>query len=322
MPTPSVRSPQDGFTLLEILVALAIIGFLLAMISPRLGGTGQKAAQTLTHANMGRLLALITYSLQKDGRYPTGLINIVSVDGSNTYHKPMVSDGNPDTGFEILNDKLDSRHRLFIHYLSAAEAAELRELGVMHVYNFNSPHDRSIPTHASPMQKAPTGVGVPVLMTAGGAASGAAPITAETAAEADRAHPDDMFRILLGLGAESSLVTSGQIQGAATSPESTQAPVNHEWRWYGLLLPRLKATEKRLRADNPLGMATNGTVTAYAVNGAHDAAALTKVTSRTVDAYKAQHPAFFAVLDSEGVVDPTVDMTGWGVDFNADGDIN
>ena len=29
MPTPSTRSPQDGFTLLEILVALAIIGFLL-----------------------------------------------------------------------------------------------------------------------------------------------------------------------------------------------------------------------------------------------------------------------------------------------------
>jgi len=322
MPTPSARSPHHGFTLLEILVALAIIAFLLAMISPRLGGTGQKAAKTLSNANMGRLLALITYSLQKDGRYPTGLINIVSVDGSDAYHKPMVSDDNPDNGFEILSDKLNRRHRLFIHYLSAAEAVELRDLGVVNVYNFNSPHDRSIPTHASPMQQMPTGVGVPVLMTAGGAASGAAPITAETAGEANRAHPDGMFRILLGLGAESSLVTSGQIQGAATSPESTQTPGNHEWRWYSLLLPRLKATENRLRADNPLGAATNGTVTVYAVNGAHDASALTTVTRRTVDAYEAQHPAFFAVLDSEGVVDPTVDMTGWGIDFNANGAID
>ncbi len=320
MPKPCARTSQQGFSLLEILIVLTIMGFLLSMVAPRLAGTTREAGTTLTHANMARLLALVTYSLQKDGRYPTGMVNILSVDNSGDYHKPMVSDGNPDTDFEILSDKLDRRHRLFIHYLSAAEASELRDLGAVHVYNFNSPHDRGIPTHASPMQQVPTGAGVPVLMTAGGD-NGTGSIQADVT-ETDRAHPDDMFRILLGLGPESSLVTSGQIQGAAASPESTQAPVNHEWRWYSLLLPRLKATENRLRADNPLGATTNGTLTVYAVNGARDAAGLATIARRKVDAYEAQQPSFFAVLDSEGVVDPAVDMTGWGIDFNADGDIN
>lgn len=320
MPAPCQPTPHrpSGFTLLELLVVLTIMGFLMAMVAPRLAGTGREAAATLTHTNMGRLQALITYSLQKDGRYPTGLINIVSVDGSDAYHKPMVSDGNPDTGFEILSDKLDRRHRLSLHHLNEQEVEELRGLGVVRLYNYNSPDDRNLPTHASPMHQ--VAVGAPVLMTAGGD-NGTGIIQADQT-EANRAHPDDMFRIMFGLGPDASLVTNGLIQGAAISPESTMADSDHAWRWYILLLPRLKATEKRLRDNNPLSTATNGTVTVYAVNGPQDAASLSAVVSRHVDAYAAQHPLFFAVLDCEGTIDHFMDLNGWGIDFNADGEIN
>ena len=46
------------------------------------------------------------------------------------------------------------------------------------------------------------------------------------------------------------------------------------------------------------------------------------VTRRTVETYAPQHRAFFAVMDSEGEVLPTVDMKGWGLDLNANGDID
>lgn len=112
------------------------------------------------------------------------------------------------------------------------------------------------------------------------------------------------------------------MQGASTYPESGQDPINYEWKWYSLLLPRLHATENRLRADNPLSAVSNGTITAYAAEGAQPSTALTTAARRTLDPYAAQHQAFFVLLDSEGLVHPNADMTGWGIDFNANGAID
>ena len=309
----------SGFTLVELLVVLTVLGFLLAMVAPRLGGIGHEALATITRTNMAALVDLVTADLQKNGKYPTGMINIVSVDNdTGDYHKPMVSDQDPNTGYEVLSDKMDSRHRLHIHYLNAEEAAELRKLGVLHVYNYNSPFDRNVATRAPNMQ--PVAANVAVLMTGGG--DNATGTISADLTETDRDHPETLFRLVFGLGPESSLVTNGQTHGASTCPESGQDPINYEWKWYSLLLPRLHATEQRLRTDNPLGPITNGTVAAYAAQGPLPGAALTRAARRTLDAYEAQHPAFFALLDSEGLVHPNVDLTGWGIDFNADGDIN
>lgn len=324
MPAPCQPAPHrpSGFTLLELLAVLTIMGFLLAMVAPRLAGISAQGLYTVTQTNMDRLVDLITADLQKSGKYPTGMINIVSVDGgTGVFHKPMISDQDPDTGYEVLSHNMDQRHRFFLHYLSPAEAAELRALGVVHVYNYNSPFDRNV-VPASPSME-PVDAGVAVLMTAGGDSDNDGVIEASETdqTERDRSHPDEMFRLVFGLGPETSLIQRGLIHGASTCPESGLAPINYEWKWYSLLLPRLKATQDRLRVDNPLG-APDGLLTAYAVEGMPAAAALATAARREVDAYAAQNKAFFAVLDSEGAVTPTVDMTGWGIDFNADGDIN
>lgn len=310
---------QRGFTLMELLVVLVILGFVIAMVAPRLAGIGSEALATVTRTNMAALIGLVTADLQKNGKYPTGMINIVSVDkNTGAYHKPMVSDQDPETGYEVLGHRMDQRHRLHIHHLSEAEASELRGRGVLHVYNYNSPYDRNVATRSPNMQ--PVAANVAVLMTGGGDnATGS--ITADLT-EQDRDHPETLFRMVFGLGSETSLIKNGQVHGAPTCPESGQDPINYEWKWYSLLLPRLKATAQRLRLDNPLGTSSNGTITAYAAEGVLPGAALTTAARRTLDAYEAQHPAFFAILDSEGLIHPSVDMTGWGIDFNADGDIN
>ena len=314
------RKNQAGFTLLEILVTLTIMGFLIAVIAPRLAGITGDGLETVTRTNMASLVNYITADRQKNGDYPRGMINIVSVDRvSGDYFKPMVSDQIPENEPEVLGFEMDRRHRFFIHYLSPAEAAELRKMGIVHVYNLNSPHDRNVVT-ASP-QMEPVAAGVAVLMTGGGDADNDGVIgPAEVSGvEISRGHPDSVFRLVFGLGPETSLIKDGLIHNASTCPESGLQPINYVWQWYGLTLPRLAATAARLQNDDPLG--NSGLVTAYHVSGSRTAAGLATTKQRQFSLYEEQDSAFFSVMDAEGVIHPDDEPGLWGMDFNNNGDI-
>lgn len=320
---PLPRRFQGGFTLLEMLVTLTVLGFLIAMVAPRLAGTTSLGLRTVTRTNMTRLVSVITAEYQRTGKYPSGMVNIVSVDSATSeYHKPMLSDQDPDTGPEVLSLKMDDRHRFRLHHLNQAEADELRAMGVLHVFNYNSPYDRDVMPGSPNME--PVTAGIAVLMTGGGDVDNNGSIdTAEIdLTEAGRAHPYELFRMAFGLGVETSLVKNGVIHGPSTCPESGMDPVNYEWKWYSLLLPRLQATAKRLENDDPIAGGNDGLVTVYAVSGNTVSAALSGVYRREVTTYPAQNPAFFAVMDSEGEVFPTLDMEGWGLDFDGNGDVD
>ncbi len=311
---------QAGFSLLELLVVLTISGFIVAVAAPRFAGLAGQGLETVTQKNMSDLVNYITADLQNNGAYPAGMINIVSVDGNTgDYHKPMVSDQDPDNEPEVLGYPMDRRHRFFIHYLNEDEAAELKSLGVVYVYNYNSPFDRDVAVGSPHMQ--PVAAGVAVLMTGGGDSDNSGAIDPDEISleEPDRAHPDKLFRMVFGLGPETSLVKKGLVHNASTCPESGLVPINHVWQGYSLLLPRLAATERRLKTDDPLE--NQGVLTAYGVTGTRDPAQLTGALRRTVDAYARQDPAFFEVMDSEGATHPRGEMTGWGLDFDGDGEI-
>jgi len=232
---PPGRS-DGGFTLLEMLMTMTVLGFLIAMTAPRLAGTTAEGLRTVTRTNMARLVGLITSEYQRSGRYPSGMVNIVSVDSATgDYHKPMLSDQDPETGPEVLSEKMDKRHRFRIHYLNQAEADELRAMGVLHVFNYNSPYDRDVVPGSPKME--PVMAGIAVLMTGGGDVDGNGSIDATEidVTEAGRAHPDELFRMAFGLGDETSLVKRGLIFGPSTCPESGMDPVNYDWKWYSLL---------------------------------------------------------------------------------------
>lgn len=310
---------QGGYSLVEMLVALAILGFLVATATPRLAGIIAQGLETTTRMNMARLGDFITHDRQHNRRYPSGMINIVSVDGTDGgYHKPMVSDQDPGTGPEVLSERMDKHHGLRIHYLNAAEAEELRGLGVLYVFNLNSPYDRDVAVGIPQMQ--PVEAGVAVLMTGGGFdAAGDFHLATE---EADRAHPQHLFRILLGLGTETSLVRDGMVFNAPTCPESGLRPSNYVWQYYSLVLPRLAATSARLRDEDPLALLVAGQITAYAIGGRHPAAALQTVMRRTVNVYQPQHRAFFSLMDAEGTMWTRDEPPIWGIDLNGDGNID
>lgn len=65
------RLTQNGFTLLEIMVVVAIIGLLAAMIVPNVIGQGEQAKVEIAKTNMSRIVQQLNMFKFNDGRYPT-----------------------------------------------------------------------------------------------------------------------------------------------------------------------------------------------------------------------------------------------------------
>jgi len=63
---------RAGFTLLEMLIVLAILGLLAALVVPRLGGKVQEAQVETTKVEISNLSGAIEEFAIDVGRYPTG----------------------------------------------------------------------------------------------------------------------------------------------------------------------------------------------------------------------------------------------------------
>jgi len=63
---------SKGFTLIELMVVIVILGILAAVIAPRIPGFVNKAKEGRTKGNLGNLRsAMNIYYSDNDGRYPT-----------------------------------------------------------------------------------------------------------------------------------------------------------------------------------------------------------------------------------------------------------
>ena len=88
------KAPQAGFTLLEIMVVVAIIGLLAAVIVPNVIGQGEAAKVDLTKANMGKIVQQLDLYKFNNGSYPT------SEEGLNALvERPASARKWPDGGY-------------------------------------------------------------------------------------------------------------------------------------------------------------------------------------------------------------------------------
>ena len=70
---PRSRRRREGFTLLEVLLVLAILGVIAVMVVPQLMGRQQKANIDVTRSSIkGLESALKLYTVDHDGEYPQG----------------------------------------------------------------------------------------------------------------------------------------------------------------------------------------------------------------------------------------------------------
>lgn len=270
---------QKGFTLLEILVVLTIMGFLIAMVAPRLAGISGDAVDTVCDTNQNRMVTYMASYFEKTNRFPNLLTNLVEETGAGTYQIPAVSDDDPDNGPETLASEFNDRNHFRIHYLDANEAAEIKNMGIVSVYNLNAydayndagdafksdyaataalattlskdnPNEIDMAatvTKAPEMEKVTVQEGLAVMMVGIGVDSSTAndPFVVPTV-ERGWGEAEFFGRIVLGMGAESALVKDGVISNAAHCPGGIQNADNVTYNDYNLVLPRLPATATRM----------------------------------------------------------------------------
>ncbi len=334
---------QKGFTLLEILVVLTIMGFLIAMVAPRLAMVGTDAVDTVCDTNQNRTVTyLATYFQKTNGSLPNHLTNLITRDGSaaTNWKVPTISDEDPDDGIKgVLSQEFGLRNNLSIHFLNAAEVAELDGLGITDVFNLNDPEDKR--SDAPFMDEDAIGTDMAVAMIGMGAADSTADLalTSGNQIEEDVAttslveygwgEPEKLGRIAFGLGPESDLIKSGIVSNAAHCPGGLQNSDNVSFNDYVLVVPRLAATVDRLPSTNIFGgTGTKHTTTAIGyMDGdlvesttpydlSNNAGNFMKRTVKLV----AQEAWEYQTQCPEGHVYPET-MDHWAIDLNGNGSI-
>ncbi|SHI13322.1 type II secretion system protein [Desulfofustis glycolicus] len=268
---------DEGFTLLEILVVLVIMGFLIAMVAPRLAGISGSAVDTVCDSNQSRMVTMMSAWFEQTNRFPSKMTNLVEqVDGvvgtDATFQIPSVSDDDPENGPETLASEFMSRNHFRIHYLDEDEAAELRNMGIVKLLNLNA-YDayndagddfkedytdliNNNVALAATVTKAPTMDEVTVPTDGAGFAVAMVGMGYDDTAwdthddEQDWGEPDWFGRIVLGFGPENTLVTSGLVANAAHCPGGIQNSDNVTYNDYNLVLPRLEATAARFDTND------------------------------------------------------------------------
>ena len=326
-----------GFTLLEILVVLTIMGFLIAMVAPRLAGISGGAVDTVCDSNQNRMTTMMSGYFEKTNRFPTNMLNIVAEDTATApnYFLPTVSDDDPQNGPETLASEMQDRNKLAVHILNTAEADELRNMGITHIINLNSYDNSGIDAgdRAAANRREAVGAGVGVAMVGMGADGPAAALAIDTE-ERGWNQADWFGRIVLGFGPENGLITSGMVANAAHCPGGIQNTDNVTYNEYNLVLPRLEATVERFDIDATAGthagitgltastVTADGEINITAVAYDSLAAAAYSITGnadnlkvRTFNIGEAQERWMYATMCPEGHKFPAESTEFWGIDI-------
>jgi len=85
----------SGFTLIEVLLVVAILGILAAVVVVSVGGRREEAMIQATRASIANICAAIDLYEVDTGRYPSSLSSLVSSDGAPNWNGPYIRGGMP-----------------------------------------------------------------------------------------------------------------------------------------------------------------------------------------------------------------------------------
>ena len=117
-------SPRSGFTLIEILLVIVMIGILSSVLVSRLSGRSQEARITRAQADIAGPLNLSLDMFEQDvGRYPTnaeGLMSLVQNPGLTGWKGPYLKGGlKPDPWGQPYLYRLDESNPTMYYVASA-----------------------------------------------------------------------------------------------------------------------------------------------------------------------------------------------------------
>jgi general secretion pathway protein G len=86
---------RGGFTLIEVLLVVAILGILASVVVVNLSGRQEKSMIQATRASISAIMTAIDLYEVDTGRYPSGLQALVSSDGAPNWSGPYLRGGVP-----------------------------------------------------------------------------------------------------------------------------------------------------------------------------------------------------------------------------------
>lgn len=86
---------RAGFTLIEVLLVVAILGILATVVAVNLGGHGERARMRATRASISAISTAIDMYEIDTGRIPASLNNLVSGSGEPNWNGPYLKGGVP-----------------------------------------------------------------------------------------------------------------------------------------------------------------------------------------------------------------------------------
>ncbi|GEM_PF-1326075 len=284
-----------GFTTLELLIILVIIGFFVAMIAPRLAGLFDDATRKISDSNKKDSMRFSRMWQVDRGNKEIGnnLINLVYYTGDDTdgdldgglgnYDIPMLAEqSNDEDGAEWISYRMMRRLKLYRHVLSEEEAQELIDMGLTRVQML----DRDYTEDPAQNKLHRVQEGMVVLMIGAGREDDDNDAFDEWVCHAEDdyddwaddvldgnvqddlvgddtipdyrlggpggapddglgiAYPEYLYRIVMGVGEESSLVKDGIVDNAGISPDAISREDHYRLNKYIMVLPRLKATNR------------------------------------------------------------------------------
>ena len=89
------RGGRDGFTLVEVLLVVAILGVLAAVVVANFSGKGKTARIKATRASIAAVCTAIDMYEVDTGRFPTSLQGLLSSSGEPNWNGPYLRGGLP-----------------------------------------------------------------------------------------------------------------------------------------------------------------------------------------------------------------------------------
>jgi len=89
----SKRGRRSGFTLIEVLLVVAILGILAAVVVGNFGNHGDNARIKATRSSIAAIATQIDVYQLDTGRYPTSLQNLLTSSGEPNWNGPYIRGG-------------------------------------------------------------------------------------------------------------------------------------------------------------------------------------------------------------------------------------